>query len=343
MTPSFLAPAQLRQELRRVGLSAGSIEAAWPQWWSEDAVGSPAAEAELRFSLARKLGLSASSLLRDEPTFVFRGHSSFKRASMKDQIEELSISAVAQSLGRLVANATLAPVRELPSAKEARSALLRSNPYISLGALLTLCWSCGIPVVYQAVFPLTAKRMDAMTVLVGDRPVILLARRTQFPAFLSFMIAHELGHIALNHLQGDDALADFSSGQLQLGPTTGAGLSFDDDETAANAYALDLMTGRSDFEVVSSQSDFNPAQVSDAALRASREYAIDPGFVALALARSTDQWASVTASLKALGLTDEKLFEQVNEIALRELDESQLSSDNWDYVLRALGVELATR
>src|SRR3546814_1754744 len=58
--------------IRRTGLSESAITAAWPDWWSEAAEASPAAQAELRFSLARKLGLDARSLLgEDQPRFIW--------------------------------------------------------------------------------------------------------------------------------------------------------------------------------------------------------------------------------------------------------------------------------
>ena len=62
----------LKRRLQDVGLSGPAINAAWPRWWSEAAEASSSARAELRFSLARKLGLDPSSLLDEsaEPRFV---------------------------------------------------------------------------------------------------------------------------------------------------------------------------------------------------------------------------------------------------------------------------------
>ena len=64
----------LRLRLRGLGLSDSAVSAAWPRWWSEDAESSASARAELRFGVARRLGLDPHSLLedRDAPRFLWR-------------------------------------------------------------------------------------------------------------------------------------------------------------------------------------------------------------------------------------------------------------------------------
>lgn len=338
-TASFTSPDELRRNLREAGISNDFITAAWPQWWSEDAVGSPSAEAELRFSLARKLGLSAVSLLRDEPTFVLRGRASFKRANLTRQIDELLVTTVARALAGLIAEATPTAYSGLPTASEARAAVLGYTNFVSPGDLLTLCWAVGIPVVSQSVFPLEAKRMDAMTVFVGGRPVILLARRTSFPAFLAFMIAHELGHIALGHVGEGEAVADFSThgrgDEPDYRPTADTA---DPEEADADAFALELLTGDPSFAVETPRTRFNSAEAAEAVRQVSPGLGVDPGLIGLSLARSTGQWGSIYGALRRIDHYDTGLMNQVNTIALRQLDEARLSDDSWDYLTRALGI-----
>ena len=50
--------------LQQLGLSDAAINAAWPEWWSEAAEPSPSASLDLRFSLARKLGLGCTIACR---------------------------------------------------------------------------------------------------------------------------------------------------------------------------------------------------------------------------------------------------------------------------------------
>ncbi|SDG95171.1 protein of unknown function [Microbacterium pygmaeum] len=313
------------------------ITAAWPQWWSDDAVGSTSAEAELRFSLARKLGLSATSLLDDEPAFVMRGRASFKRATLGRQIDGLMLTTVGHSLGMLIAAATTTPYRPLTGAAAVREAVLSSSDFVGLQDLTLLCWACGIPVVSQSVFPLSAKRMDAMTVVADGRPVILLARRTEYPAFLSFMVAHELGHIALGHVTEDEPIADFSTEHIDLSDYDAAYDQDDQDEADANAFALELLTGDPAFTVNADRADFNAAQVAAAARETGERLRVDPGFVALALGHSTKRWPQVYSAMREFGHHVDDLGRQLNQLAINELDAAQLSDDSWDYVTRALG------
>ena len=68
----------IRRELRNAGLTTGAIDAVWPQWWDESAESSPAASAELRYTLARRLGLSPQSLFEGPPRFVWRDRAKYK-------------------------------------------------------------------------------------------------------------------------------------------------------------------------------------------------------------------------------------------------------------------------
>src|SRR5258708_1062663 len=70
--------ASLRHELRQAGFAASAIEAVWPGWWSDEAETSFSATAELRFTVARRLGLSPKSLFDGPPRFVWKDTTKFK-------------------------------------------------------------------------------------------------------------------------------------------------------------------------------------------------------------------------------------------------------------------------
>lgn len=73
----------LRRRLRQAGLSDPAINAAWPAWWSDAATVSRSARVELRFALARNLGLSPKSLLGDRVEFVWKDEARFKHLLVK--------------------------------------------------------------------------------------------------------------------------------------------------------------------------------------------------------------------------------------------------------------------
>src|SRR2546425_4796403 len=102
---------QLKSRLRRFGLSEFAIDAAWPTWWSDAADASSSAQAELRFSLARKLGLDPHSLLEDaaEPRFVWRKEARFKHATAEGEQERAGITSFGVALGNLLISATEIP------------------------------------------------------------------------------------------------------------------------------------------------------------------------------------------------------------------------------------------
>jgi hypothetical protein len=238
ITP-YLSPDGLRRRLRTAGLSNEIIDAAWPQWWTEDAVGSPAAEAELRFGLARRLGLSPSALLNEEPVFLWRDQAKYKSLTANSLEEESAITSYGLVIGRSMITATPSRSALPSSAAEIRSAILAESPVVTALDLLTLCWAVGIPVVHPRVFPLESKRMHAMSIRYSDRYAVILGAATNYAAALAFTLAHELGHIVLGHFNSEEAVVD-------MGDPAREGIGNDSDEAAASRFALELIGGSPD-------------------------------------------------------------------------------------------------
>jgi hypothetical protein len=227
---------RLKQSLRRLGLSGSAISAAWPGWWSDDAEHSASARAELRFSLARKLGLDPRSLLEEqEPSFVWRNNTKFKRLSTETAQERDAISSFGASIARTFVSATAeGPSIEGVEAQSLRNSILAKQPFVRLIDLLALCWAIGIPVAHLRVFPLSAKRMCAMAVRVGHRYVVLLGKDAMYPATIAYYLAHEVGHAALGHLAHETAVVDLQDPLSEESST-------DDEEVAADKFALELL------------------------------------------------------------------------------------------------------
>lgn len=325
---------RLRGRLRAIGLSAAAIDAVWPRWWSEAAAASPSARVELVFSLARRFGFDPRSLLNeaDTPRFLWRGDARFKHLSRETELERATLTSFGRSVAVPLLAAAPDPAIDIrgSEAGELRGALLSSRPYVELADLLLLAWSAGIPSVHLRVFPLRQKRMAAMTVGVGDRPAILLGKDSQYPAPIAFYVAHELAHVALGHVAGDRLIVDLDDlGQLS---------EEDQEEQAADRFALELLTGRAQPTVLSAGGIQPSARsLAEVALAAGPDLGIEPGMLAQCYGFSTRDWAVATKSLRYIYSAREAMWSSINALARLQLDLGALSSDAAEYLDEVLG------
>jgi hypothetical protein len=324
----------LRRILRDAGLSKKAIEAAWPSWWSDAAETSPSARAELRFAVARSLGLSPRSLVGERVEFVWRDRARFKHleAGIGDT-ERAALNSFGTALGRALLRATREGrgLRGV-SSQELRQALLKGGG-ADLASLVSACWATGIPVAYLFVSPLQRKAMHAMVVGHRGRQAILLSRKASYPALVAFTLAHEIGHIALGHVPGDDMLVDAEE--------PGANGLSDAEEEAANRYALEVLIGDAEPDIRINLDGFNSAELADAVLRAAPVYGIEPGTLALAVAKRWGVWPVAMTAMKFIYGGPAQVPHFINDFAARELDFDQLDADGADFVRRVLGIEHA--
>ena len=237
----------------------------------------------------------------------------------------MSERAALASFGIAVGRALLAGAgvgRSLAGIKplELRRAILANRDSVDLLSLISACWAFGIPVVHLRVFPLASKRMHAMVATVGDRAAILLGRDARYPAVTAFSLAHEVAHVALGHVAEATAIVDLGD------PATRE--SDDAQESEADRFALTLLTGRPDPLIQPSTERFNARSLAKAALETAPRYAIEPGTLALCLGHQLDVWPIVMASLKHIYLERRDVWRQVNEIAAKQLDWDEISSDS---------------
>jgi len=330
--------SQLRKRLKSVGLSDAAIKAAWPVWWSDAADASTSAQTELRFSLARKLGIEPHSLLEDkkEPRFIWRDEAKFKHLSGEGVLEQSAITSFGTAIGRLLIAATPATMAFPQSnASELRGAILRQQQYVRLVDLLSLCWSVGIPVIHLRVFPLRHKRMAAMSVRVDERNAILIGRDSLYPPQVAFHLAHELAHIALGHLTEDPVIVDLESSSL-------ASSGDDPDEIEADRFALELLTGYREPKILSKSKDFNSTQLAHAVLSASPELRIEPGTLALCFGYSTGSWGKTNAAIRLVYSSARPVWSEINRVAAEQLDLDLLPEDSRPFVRATLGEASAT-
>lgn len=311
----------LKWTLEKFGLSDPAISAAWPEWWSDDAEASASAQTELRFSLARKLGLDPKSLLEeDEPRFVWKSNAKFKHLTSESELERAALTSFGTSIARSMVVATeLQGSLEGLSAGELREKILKNQKFVRLVDLLGLCWAIGIPIIYLKVFPHSAKRMCAMTARVGSRFAILLGKDAQYPAPIAYYVAHELGHIALGHLKNTEALIDLQD-PLEADEN-------DEEELAADRYALELLTGRPEPVVEVGAKRFTAAQLGRNLLQSSQGLRVEPGTLALCFGHSTGDWAKAYGSMGTIYTNKQQVWTEVNRLAAKQLEWSAMTDD----------------
>lgn len=322
---------KLTDELRRAGISKAAIDAAWPSWWDGALAASPSGRAELRFALARRLGLRSQPLLGERVEFVWNDEARFKHLTAEDEAARAAMTSFGMAIGKsLLQSVAEGPAMGAIDAARLREALLASRPFADLGGLVSTCWALGIPVIHLRVFPLDAKRMHAMVVHSNGRFAILLGHEARFPAQLAFTLAHELAHIMLGHLAGAPALVDLED------PATAA--ERDGQELEADGYALTVLTGSSDPTIETNIDDYNAPTLAQAVRRAAPVYRIDPGTLALCLAYRRQSWPVAIAALNMLYRDIGPLWQEVNGVAARQIGWDALTDDASDYLRSVMGL-----
>ncbi len=310
----------LRRSLREAGLGDHAIEAAWPSWWSEELANDASGRAELRFALARRLGLSPRSLVGDRVEFVWNDEALFKNLSVVDAGKRAALTSFGMTVGRSLLRAT-APGPSLAGvgATELRDAVLAGREFVDLASLLGTCWALGVPVIHLRVFPLDTKSMHAMVVSSNGRHAILLGRDATYPAPVAFTLAHEIGHAALDHLGEAPALLDMED--------PAAAIPRDEQEAQADRYALTLLTGRADPTFETGRERFNAPTLAGAVREAAARYRIEPGTLALCLAYRRRAWPVANAAMRMIYDRPRPVWREVNGIAALQLDWGAITAD----------------
>ena len=143
-----------------------------------------------------------------------------------------------------------------------------------------------------------------------------------------FMLAHEMGHVALGHTGDSGAIVDLEE--------AGRPGEEDEQEVEANRFALELLTGSAEPAFTTSLNQFNSATLAHAALGAAQQYRIEPGTLALCLGYQHNKWRVATAALKYIYPEARALWPLINEAASNQLDWDLLDDDAALFLRRVL-------
>ncbi len=327
----------LYKRLGDLGLTKAYVQGkVLPSWWSDEAATNPAGFSEAVVLLSRHLGLDSETLrgsgeirLTGEPMVKLK-----KAANAND--DDLAVARrLALQVARLALLGVSAPAPKVPSSGiELRQQILdQDQPWVSLETLLDYCWSIGIPVLHVSAFPKNAKRMHGLAAKVAGRPVIVISKEVQQPAWLLFILAHELGHIALGHVEEEDAVVVDAEIDQD---------SADDEERQANAFALELLCGNAQTRFRAERWP-KAAVLAQEAVRIGQQQHIDPGHVVLNYAHSMgpEFFAVANAALKNLEPNPDGVGTIRKKMAAA-LDWSLLPTEAAEFVSRMTQAELAS-
>jgi hypothetical protein len=323
-----LSESELRRELREAGIANAAVNAVWPEWWSAEAGHSLSATAELTYTVARRLGLSPRALFDGSPQFLWHDSTKFKNLGTTTDSEQAILASFGTAVGRCALSATPPGVRTIIDAKTVRDLILEKAKFVDLPELLTFCWQMGIPVIQLRVFPLQQKRMQAMTVKSNERYAILLGFESEYYARMAYILAHEIGHILLGHLEHNDSLLDIDD------PLTGGDL--DAEEVAAERAAFILLTGRAEPKVLA-DNEYSATQLAQSAMNAADRERVEPGMLALCLGHDTGNWPETFGALKIIPPGVQPVSDQINRLARNQFDWQTLSLANRDYLSQVMG------
>ncbi len=320
----------LYARLSRAGLTRNYVRGtALPGWWDDEVASTPAGYAQGLLLLARHLGLDIRSLQNDSSPIRLRefGLCKYKKREGVGEDELAMCRMMATRAGQLAAEAMSAPFEGIPaSASEIRQTILDTGAcWVGLPELLDYCWSVGIPVLHLDHFPKNARRPDGFVARVGGRPVVVLCIRKKQPAWLLFILAHELGHAALGHLTEDGSILDD-----RIDKESG-----DAEEMEANAFAIELLTGSPTYRLRAADRWPNAQGLAEEAKRIGRLEMIDPGHVVLNYAHSMGNGFFAVANAALTRLDPEaNAIAFIRGVMADRLDWSNLPEDSSEFLMR---------
>lgn len=290
--PTVTTPMQqLERRFATLGFPRAFIQDLAPEWWDESLESSAQSMMLFKMHFAKHLGLDFHSLMDDNAPITFApvGAAHYRLTQSKCADDVQIAQSLAERLATTVATAMAQPYRAIPSDPDAvRQSILATHPWVNLEGLIDYLWQHGIPVIHLKHLPRKAKKFDGMVVDVAGRPVIVLSRGNEAPAWQLFILAHEVGHIGQGHVHSGKVFIDEKVNTSDSSAK----------ETEATQYGLHLLTGHKEASIGGHRR--RAEQLAQAALRYANSNHIDPGHVILNYGHTMKSMSLAQAALKHL-------------------------------------------
>jgi Zn-dependent peptidase ImmA (M78 family) len=308
-----------------------------PDWWCDEFEQSPSAMVEASAYVCRRTGIDFAALMAPGQALTLAEGA--KLRYKLHQGTEQNTLAIARALGeqvsKLVAYACPKPLLSVVGvpASEIRAEILASaragDVGITLEGLLTFCWGRGIPVVHLSNLPSGngKKKFDGMVGEFDGRPVLAIGSGRKSAAWLAFVLAHELGHIAADHVTGGARIID-----EKINPEDGE----NEQELEADRFAVELIYGRAEaaYRFLGKPT---PNKLAELAISAGVRDRVNPASVALNYAWLMNQegekvWGLATKAIQQLEGSTRSANEIISEYLNNQLNWESLSEDNREFL-----------
>lgn len=327
--------------LKEIGLTRAQVRKILPDWWSPEAEKHPDGIVELCLLVSRRLSLDLTALLAGE----IKQKGAVVSVAYKHRADAvpqalLASTCIASSLAQAVVSAMPQPYTLIPPnpVEFATLAQKAGSGVIGLASLIEACWSMGIPVIPLPNLPVGVRKMDGAVLKIGNRPAIIISKKKSSRAWLAFILAHEIGHIACGHLEKNASIVDVS---LQEQATYEVESSTDIQEREADEFALALFGGADvNSEVASWPTWVSPVELAVKAREAGKSWGVESGHLVLRYAFATKRWADASMALRYL--SEDANAEAIMKASLKEnLDLDLVSDDLRDLVCQITGIDAA--
>jgi hypothetical protein len=308
-----------------------------PEWWDDEIAESSAGFLEGLGYVSKYLNLNLGALRDADASLSFQNDATarFKLNSGRTPSEVTWAQNLAHRVAEMATHASDRPFQSdtdlTPTAIRQRI-LDAGAPWVDLECLTTFCWDAGIPVLYVPDVP--GRKMDGVALLANERPAIVISKAHKHQAWLLFVLAHELGHIAHEHLREQEAWGDDWS-ETRMPDDK------DPREQAANQFAVQVITGSPDTRVNSPYMEAtNLAKVAE---RVGRENQIDPGALILNFAfhATGNPWPLANAALNVL-VSETHAPDVIRSVARERLNWGRLPDESVAFLCRIMGIDRTT-
>ena len=284
--------ASLRRRLSSAGFKKDFVrQAILPDWWDESCEHNQRLLPDFEIRVARFLDLPLSTV-RDASASLSLSHHSGVRLRRVRNIEGDRLapaihaaiqiaSAVARCMNRAAPESDNIPVDGLSW----RAEIKRDVALVSLQHILSDSWERGIPIVPIDALP--TPNFQGLVCIVQDRPTILLGQKYDEPGRVSFIIAHEFGHISSGDCTPEHPVVDEEAQVLDNS----------DMEKSADRYATQVLVGEDTIPRVDGN-DYRELAQNAAALESER--GADAGAIIYAWASRTRDYSRASMAVKAL-------------------------------------------